>query len=222
MTDTKTTEITDKVEVTPAPPTPVTQTEAKPVADVKPVANTTEDSRKQALAFIAMRKENRELKNKLTSVQGATVIPATPATPVEPSQETVTPPTPVVAAPAPKVAEVDIEAESATALASLASDEKIATNPGALLDIISMVDSDPRLVRLHAIDPTLAFREAKNIWLEKAGIGPAPLVPIAPNVSGGTPKGITSLEALYDDLDRATPGTRKWLDIKREIDRKKR
>ena len=211
------TAIDQKAEVTPVPPTPTSQVETKPTVAV-PADNQAEH--KQTQAFIAMRRENREMKKKLATVN-ANTPPAVAAVAIEQTEQpevvAVVPPAVMAAAPAPKVAERDIEAESAKAIEVLANDKQIAAMPGSILDIINMVDNDPRLASLHNIDPTIAFREAKNLWLEKAGINTPPPIPKANNVSGGTPKGSTDFEALVNEAHNTPPGTKRFNELHKKI-----
>jgi hypothetical protein len=96
--------------------------------------------------------------------------------------------------------------------------------PGSILDIISMVDNDPRLASLHNIDPTIAFREAKNLWLEKTGISTPPLTPKSTNVSGGIQKGTNDLGAVLDELETVPAGSKRFYELikkKREIESRK-
>jgi hypothetical protein len=160
------------------------------------------------------RKENAELKRKL-----AEVTVANPAHPVivdklpdNPQEVTVTPPT-QVAAPAPRVAEVDIDAESAKAIEGIASDADVSKVPGGVLDIINLVDTDPRLARLHNIDPTIAFREAKNIWLAKTGIGQPPPIPKDSTPAGGQMSAPTNFEALLKEMDSVPPGSKRFYEL---------
>lgn len=206
----------EKTQTEQAPPAPATETKEvtqTPVVEaksdsVKPVEATTE-SNKQTAAFVKMRQELRELKRK------ASAIPATP--PPAATTETEAPPTTSVnTAPAPK-AEVDIEAESVKAIQNMANDTDLAKMPGAIIDLCEMVDSDPRLTRLHDIDPVLAFREAKGLYLSKAGISTPPPVPKPTNVSGGIPPGGKDLQALTDDLKKYHPGSREFSRLVAEI-----
>jgi hypothetical protein len=200
-------------QVAPAPVTPTTQVETKPIVSA-PADNHAEN--KQTQAFIAMRKENREMKKKLAEVN-ANTPPAVAEEPVQSESVTVTPTTPKVAAPAPKVAVRDIEAESAKAIEVLANDRQISAVPGSILDIISMVDNDPRLSSLHNIDPTIAFREAKNLWLEKTGIAPQAITPKPTSATGGPSKGSTDLQALIEEAHITPPGTKRFNELYKKI-----
>lgn len=212
------TEITNTTEVKPVPPTPTTQVETKADVAAAPVTNQTEYDKKATAAFIKQRQEIREMKRKLAEVTAAN--PAHPVIveklPDNPQEVTVTPPT-QVAAPAPKVAEVDIEAESAKAIEGIASDADVSKVPGGVLDIINLVDTDPRLARLHNIDPTIAFREAKNIWLAKTGIGQPPPIPKETTPVGGQMAAPTNLEALNRELDNVPPGSKRFYELAKQI-----
>lgn len=216
MTNENAEKITDKEQVAPAPVEPVTQTESNPVeAPVNteaPVEAKTES--KHISAYVKLRQEKRELKQKLAEAQAKTAPP--PATEVEeqgkPEAKAQT------AAPAPVKAEVDIEAESLKAIQSMSEDGDVAKVPGSIIDIIEMVDSDPRLSRLHSIDPTLAFREAKAIWASKLNIGKAPPVPKPTTISGGINSGKTDLESMLNQIEKLQPGTKEFSVLARKID----
>lgn len=210
------TENTEKIQteqVTPVPATPVTQTEVKTESVAVPVANPTEEAnKKQTAAFIKMRQELRDSKRKLAEVATATPPPVV--------QETAQPQTNTNerTAPAPIKAEVDIEAESVKAIEQMSMDADVRAVPGAIMDLIDMVDNDPRLSRLHNIDPVLAFQQAKSIWASKVGISAAPIVPKPTTVSGGIPQGHKDLNALMTEIDKHRPGTREYSRLAREID----
>jgi hypothetical protein len=212
------TEITNNTEVKPVPPTPTTQVETKVDVVAAPVNNPTEYDKKATAAFIKQRQEIREMKRKLAEVTAAN--PAHPVIveklPDNPQEVTVTPPT-QVAAPAPRVAEVDIDAESAKAIEGIASDADVSKVPGGVLDIINLVDTDPRLARLHNIDPTIAFREAKNIWLAKTGIGQPPPIPKDSTPVGGQMSAPTNFEALNNELMSTPPGSKRFYELAKQV-----
>jgi hypothetical protein len=216
MNDVKDAEKTQTEQATPAPATETPKVTQTPVVDaksdsVKPVEATTE-SNKQTAAFVKMRQELRELKRKAATATPTPSPAATTETEVKPPTTKANP------APAPK-AEVDIEAESVKAIQSIGNDPELVKLPGAIIDLCEMVDSDPRLARLHDIDPTLAFREAKAIYLSKAGINTPPPVPKPTSVSGGIPPGKKDLNALLAEAEKLPPGTREHSRIVDEINR---
>lgn len=202
--------------VTPAPATetPNAEATANPSAEVVKPAEAKAEKSKETVAFIKMRQEMREMKRQLAAQ--VTTPPPPTATPETKPEAQVTN-TPSVTAPAPK-AEVDIEAESAKAIEALAGDQTIARVPGAIIDIVAMVDNDTRLTRLHAVDPILAFREAKALYLEKAGITEPPPVPKAVPVSGGITGGKKDLTALYAEIDKHRAGSKEFMRLAREIE----
>lgn len=214
----KNTEITNTTEVKPVPPTPTPQVETKVDVVAAPANNQAEYDKKTTAAFIKQRQEIREMKRKLAEV---TATPTTPPAPTQPEnvQQQVTPvvpPTPV-AAPAPKVAEVDIEAESAKAIEGIANDADVSKVPGGVLDIINLVDTDPRLARLHNIDPTIAFREAKAIWLSKTGIGQPPPIPKETTPAGGQMSAPNNFEALNRELMNTPPGSKRFYELAKQV-----
>lgn len=210
-------EITEKiqqVQVAPVPETPApAKVETAPVEAPPVVSPTEEVNKKTTAAFVKMRMENRELKQKLAMANTNTVPPVAPA-PAEAAPEVKKEIPPV---PAPIKTEVDIEAESVKAIEMLGQDKEIGAVPGAVMDIVEMVDNDPRLARLHNIDPVLAFREAKALWLNKAGITTAPLIPKPNTQSGGVVKGEEDLESLIAKARSLTPGTKAFSDTAQKI-----
>jgi len=208
MIETKNTEeVIQKEGVTPVPPTPVTQTETAPTVEVKPVENNTED-KKRTLAFIKMRQENAEMKRKLANVQANVATP-----PVVTPKEEAAPAVIAVSTPAPTPVNVvngiaDLEKQ---AISELSIDKDLAKVPGAVVDILDMIDNDPRLSRLYnEIDPKLAIREAKGMYLEKQGISIAPVVPVSTPTSGGMGQGSVDLERLINHAETLKPGTKEW------------
>jgi hypothetical protein len=194
-------------QVTPAPETPTTTAvvETPPSVSEPVKVNTEKQDSKVTAAMIKMRQELREAKRKLAQT---TPTPAT--TPPVTTEQAKPTDTIVPIAPVQHITEMDIEAESAKAIEDVASDPAIASVPGAVLDIINLVDTDTRLARLHSIDPTLAFREAKGIYLSKSGISAPPAVPIPSTPSSGMSGGNTSLEALIIECDKYKPGTKEY------------
>lgn len=201
---------------TPAPATSTaTATAEKPVTASAPVSSPTEkQDAKVTAAFIAMRKENRELRQK-AALATATPAPApAPATTPETAQVVTPSATP---APVPVKTVRDIEGESVKAIEAIAAEKDVASVPGAILDIINMVDTDPRLSSLHDIDPTLAFREAKGLWANKVGVGATPTVPASTPVSGGIGGGGKDLDALVAECEKAKPGSKEFNTLAKQI-----
>lgn len=197
-------------EVAPVPPTPTPASVETTPNEVAPAGGPVEN--KYTAAFIKMRQEKRELKRQLEQAKSTPTPPVAPET-ESPKPEVKEQPT----APAPKIAEVDIEAESIGAIETMAKDKDIAAVPGAIMDIIDMVDNDPRLSRLHSIDPTLAFREAKAIWSSKVGISTPPPMAKPTHISGGISEGKVDLAALMSQADKLKPGTREYSELVRKI-----
>ena len=194
---------TTQVAPVPAKPEADTAPETKVIpVEVKPADQAVDVNKKQADAFIKMRQESRELKRKLAEAQ-ANAAPPKVETPPAPNANIV----PTV--PAQKAVR-DIEAESAKAIEQLYGDADVNKVAGGLLDIISLVDSDPRLLSLHDIDPIIAFREAKEIWKSKLGIAPAPIVANSAPTSGGIGTGQVDLQVLVDECNKYKPGTKEF------------
>jgi hypothetical protein len=196
-------------QVAPAPVTPTPQVETTPTESTDKVENPStghdEAVKKQNAAFAQMRRAKRELEKKANTTNIATPPPVAPVVVEQPKPE------PIAVATAPVQNNTEgIEIESERAIMALAADKDLAKISGGVYEVVSLVDSDPRLMRLHAIDPTLAFREAKEIYLSKAGISTPPPVPKSNTPSGGTGAGAHSLDALYAETQKHTIGTREW------------
>lgn len=204
---------TDNEKATPAP-SPEAQAPAKVVEAVTPVDSHTEIA-KQNAAFAAMRKRAREAEKKLAQASQVSTPPPTPPTEVQAVQEVKQE---VATAPVPVRTEVDVEAESEKAVVELGKDAELAKVPGAVVDIITMVDNDPRLARLHSIDPTLAFREAKGLYLSRAGISTPPPVPKVTPPATGVKGGSEDLAVLLNEIDNCRPGTPRFNELKKKID----
>jgi hypothetical protein len=208
--------------IQPAPVAPAPAV-AEPVAKAPangavsaPVESPTEKQEaKVTAAFIKQRQETRELKAKLAAATASAPPPAVPAAPAEQPIAKIETPSP---APAQIQAANGIEEESKKAIEALAKDPDIGKIPGAIIDILEMVDNDARLSRLHGIDPVLAFREAKGVYMANAGIAPAPAVPKSSTPSGGMGGGHTSLEALIADCERYTPGTKEFYTAAKKVE----
>lgn len=196
-------------QATPAPVTPVTQTETAPIESA-PKAETPSNSqdeavKKQNSAFAQMRRSKRELEKRVNTT---IATPTPPATPIQAEQPK---PEPITNTPAPVQTNTEgIEIESENAIMELANDKDLAKINGGVYDVVALVDSDPRLVRLHAIDPKLAFREAKELFLSRANISASPPIPKANTPSGGTSGGAHSLDTLYAETQKYQIGSRDW------------
>jgi hypothetical protein len=211
-------EIAEKIQHeagTPAPATPATTAKVEasvPASAPAVVDHTAEMLKKQTAAFIKMRQEKRELKQQLATAQANTATP--PAAPADPAQ-VAKPENQTVPVPA-KTAR-DIEAESVRAIEAIAAERDVASVPGALMDIIHMVDTVQELSDLHAVSPSLAFREAKAIWASKAGIGATPVMPISSTTSGGMSTEVTNLDSLVAACEKEKPGTKEFNILAKKI-----
>jgi hypothetical protein len=190
-----------------------TEAKAEVKADAKPAVD--EAEKKRIAAFVKLRQQNRELKQKLESMKSNSVSTSTqevskivetkPAEQQEQTQKQAEPSQPKT--------NDEFEVLERTAIENLAKDADIMKIPGAVIDILDMVDSDVRLARLYHIDPELAIREAKNIWKEKVGLSPNKQVqtPIPSTPKGGFSIGEgDDLKTLLSKLDKAIPGTKEF------------
>lgn len=208
----------ENIQNEPVNPTPATpETPAKVTENVAvsaPVETTTEkQDAKVTAAFIKQRQELRELKAKLAAAPA--VVPS-PAAPVTEQPQTVEPKE-IPQAPAPVIAAPSIEVESANAIAEMGKDKDLAAIPGAIIDLLDLVDNDPRLSRLHNIDPVLAFREAKGVLMGKYGIAPTPAMPKSSTPSGGMGGGNTNLESLLEMVAHEKPGSKRFAELADQI-----
>lgn len=209
MSEIKDAEKIQTAEATPAPQPPAPQAETKAESvEVKPVDAKTESIKKQEAAFIKMRQENRELKKKMAA---ATVTPTLPPATETPEAATEAPKV-VPQAPAPAIAENDIAKLEKQAIKELSEDKALAKIPGGVMEVLNAIDEDPRLTRLYnEIDPGLAIREAKNLYLSKMGVAEtAPAVPVSKAPTGGVGGGGVDLDALIAEADKHRPGTLEW------------
>ena len=194
---------TDTEQVTPAPATAATSAEVTAPVIEKPTDSPVE---KSVAAHIAQRKEIRELKKQLAQAKAPVTAP--PA--VAPAIEQAKPETIVTSqAPAPTIAENGIEEESVKAIQILAKDKDVASVPGGIMEIIAMVDTDPRLVRLHNIDPKMAFEEGRKLWAEKLGLATPPPLAKSSTISGGMGGSNQDLEAMIRECEKLAPGSRE-------------
>ena len=134
--------------VTPAPAIQPAHTAPVTAPVVPPAESPAEiQDKKVTAAFIRQRQEIAELKRKQNQ--------ATPATPPAPAPVAENAAQPVVInppAPAPQaVASIEEEKE---AISNLGNDKDLKSIPGAIMDILDMVDTSPRLKRLYDYDPS--------------------------------------------------------------------
>lgn len=159
---------------------------------------------KTTLAFIKMRKEKQANKARIAELESK--LAAAPAAPVATPAPAQTAPI-VQPQPAPK-AEAVVSEDSV--IQEMAKDSDVASVPGGIIDIMDLVDSDPKLVKLNAIDPSLAFREAKAMWKAKLGISTPPPTPAPVTVSGGISTDQKDLTELFRKVDEAKPGSKAY------------
>lgn len=192
------------------PAAPVsTDSEAAPAT---PVAENAKHDKVTA-AFIKQRQERKADKQRIAALEArlAAAQPAQAPVPQAPAQ---TQQNQTVSAPAqPQVTQAEsagVVVSEDAALQAMAVDKDVASVPGAIMDLMDIVDTDPKIARLNAIDPMLAYAEAKKVWLQKTGIAPAPKPPVATKISGGMSVAKDDLGALFEILDTAKPGTKLY------------
>ena len=215
------TENTNPAEQTPVTATPTEPTQVQPVPAQEapkeaPVSNT-ED--KTASAFVRMRQARKadkqriaELESKLAGAQPVQtpVVPApAPSVNIQPT------PTPIPANVPEKPA--DSEAE---AIKVLANDPDVGSIPGGIVEILDMIDKDSKLAKLEAIDPKIAYAEAAKLWKESKGISKAPAVAAPVQISGGITGSNADLEAIYAELDKAKPGSKRYAELTAQMNAK--
>ena len=215
------TENTNPAEQTPVTATPTEPTQVQPVPAQEapkeaPVSNT-ED--KTASAFVRMRQARKadkqriaELESKLAGAQPVQtpVVPApAPSVNIQPT------PTPIPANVPEKPA--DSEAE---AIKVLANDPDVGSIPGGIVEILDMIDRNDKLAKLEAIDPKIAYAEAAKLWKENKGISKAPAVAAPVQISGGITGGKADLEAIYAELDKAKPGSKRYAELTAQMNAK--
>lgn len=215
------TENTNPTEQTPVTATPTEPTQVQPVPAQEapkeaPVSNT-ED--KTASAFVRMRQERRALKQRVAELENAKPVPQPVQTPVvpapAPSVNVQPTPTPIPANVPEKPA--DSEAE---AIKVLANDPDVGSIPGGIVEILDMIDRNDKLAKLEAIDPKIAYAEAAKLWKESKGISKAPAVAAPVQISGGITGGKADLEAIYAELDKAKPGSKRYAELTAQMNAK--
>lgn len=207
---------TNNEQVTPAPAVETPASVNTPVIEAAPVESHTEkQDAKMTAAFIAQRKRIKELERAL----GGSNIP-TPSPAVAPvaNVQAPEPVTVVPQAPAPVIAEDDVAELEKQAMSELAIDKDLAKIPGGMIEVMSMVDNDKGLSRIAKIDPRLAFREAKSMYLQSLGISAPVLTPKPSSAPGGVPVGSADLTALTNALDNAKPGTKEYWELAKKLD----
>ena len=204
--------------VIPAPAAPDAPASAAPATApvTGPVESPTERQDKRVTAaFIKQRQDNRDLRDRLAKATATPPPSPAPAIEPDPAQPV---PKESIPAPAPVQAAHSIEAEEKEALSALGEDKDLKAIPGAIIDIFEMIDNSPRLARIYNADPALGIREAKGLFLAKAGISPAPSMPLPTTTSGGMGGGNVNLEALMTEIDKYQPGTKQYSDLAHKID----
>lgn len=205
---------TEQVTPSPAAPEVVATTPADGAVSAPVESPAAKQDAKITAAFIKQRQENRELKAKLAAAPA--VVPS-PATPVNTEVAQTVEPKEITPAPAPVTAAPSIEVESANAITEMGKDKDLAAIPGAIIDLLDLVDNDPRLSRLHNIDPVLAFREAKGILMGKYGVSPTPAMPKSSTPSGGMGGGNHNLESLLAMAANEKPGSKRFAELAEQI-----
>lgn len=209
---------TNNEQVAPVPvTTAVVANPASPVIVAAPVESHTEEKQdaKMTAAFIAQRKRIKELERMVKGGSPAVAPSPAPASAVEQDTE---PKTVIPPAPAPVIAVDDVAELEKQAMDELYKDESLRKINGGIIEIMSLVDNDKGLSRIAQIDPRLAYREAKSMYLNSLGVSAPVLTPKPTNVSGGVPVGDSDLTALTNALDKAKPGTKEFWDLAKKLD----
>jgi len=155
----------------------------------------------QAQAFYTMRKQNKQLKEKLKALEEKV------NTPVEVAE---------VPKVAPSVQEVNsIEDLNVQADSILLSDPEVLKNPGIVFSIMDSIENDPYLARIDKADPLMARKMALEKWKSVNTATPVadPVKPTA-NANRGT---FNNIEALVSKLDTLKPGTVEYKNVLAEI-----
>ena len=204
-------------QVTPSPEAiePAAQVAASAEVVTPVESNTVAD--KTTLAFIKQRQARKADKQRIVALEAqlAAAQPVPVATPVP------APVAPVVVAPA-QPQQVQAETgniDDELAIQAIANDKQVQSVPGAILDIMELVDTNPKLAKLNAIDSNLAFAEATKMWKAKLGLAATPKLPIATKISGGMSSGNEDLGNLFQALDQATPGTKAYRELVAKVNK---
>lgn len=183
--------------------------------------------RKDVGAFVRMRQEKAALKRELASLK-ASQAKGVEVAKIEPKveQETVIPEAkPVVTsqakvelAPQATVEAGHTEEVVNAAIIEASKDKDIASVPGGIIEVLDLMDNDPKLVRLYDIDPALALREATSLWKSKLGIDSSTKVmPVPVKVSGGVSQGKEDLASLFTKLESTKPGSKAYRELVNKV-----
>jgi hypothetical protein len=182
-----------------APATPVVE-----AAPATPEAAKPQDD-KAVAAFIKQRQQHKADKQRIAALEAQlaapqsapALAPVAPAT-ITPVQSQAKPTEPVVVL------------DETAAIQATAMDKDVQSVPGAIMDIMDIVDTDPRIGKLNAIDTNLAYVEAKKVWLQRLAIAPTPPIPVAVKTSGGMSAAHEDLASLFAAVDKEKPGTKAY------------
>lgn len=183
------------------------------------------------LAYIKMRQEKKALKAELEALRAAKAAPQTPqaqpgvVTPAQVAPETnqgqaiaydpIRLKAEIIAelqqAQNREQAEAQKQAAEEAALKALAEDSDISSVPDGIAEVLDLIDNDPKLAKINAIDPTLAIQQAKIVFCSKKGITPSAPAPVMhPRGSGSMPTQMTDFDAIAKKLKTTQPGTKEF------------
>lgn len=188
------------------------------------------------LAYIKMRQEKKALKAEIEALRAAQARPKTPQV----SADGVTPTQPIPEASAPvsvdasrlkaeiiaelrqaqTAAQVEQQKQATeeAALKALAEDKDLSSIPDGIAEVLDLIDNDPKLSRLNAIDPAIALREAKASYLSSKGIVATNPAPVShPKGGGSMPAQTTDFNALAEKLRTMNPQSKEYADILRRF-----
>ena len=196
---------------TPSPAAAAPSAPAAQVVEAAPAHQGAED--KSVAAFIRLRKEKQADrqqiaadKQRIVALEAQISAPPAAAPAPAPVAATATP----AAQPTPAVKAEPVVDQYEVAVKAIAQDPDVAAVAGSIIDLMDMVETDPKLQQLNQIDSGLAFREAKAMWKAKLGIAPAPITAVPVVQSGGMANGKPDLAALFAAVDAAKPGTKAF------------
>ena len=170
---------------------------------------------KQATAFYEMRKREKALKDQVAqleeSIKKVTPVIDQPVNP-EDTTPTVTPVQAAVQTPAvtPEAEKVDLVKLTTQADDLMLADIEIQKDPGAVFEIMDLVEHDAYLARLNSADPYLARKMALEKWKETNNIADTTTVaqPIAS--SSNVNRGNSNVDTMLATLKTLKPGTKEY------------
>jgi hypothetical protein len=213
MSEKENVETIQPMQVTPTPaaaaPSAAPATPVVEAAPATPEAAKPQDD-KAVAAFIKQRQQHKADKQRIAALEAQLAAPQSAPAATPPALAPVAPATITPVQSQAKPTEPVVVLDETAAIQATAMDKDVQSVPGAIMDIMDIVDTDPRIGKLNAIDTNLAYAEAKKVWLQRLAIAPTPPIPVAVKTSGGMSAAHEDLASLFAAVDKEKPGTKAY------------